>query len=62
MAQAPGLSNGLPSALVTVTARIDQPISGTVTVQLPDGWTAPITAQKFPTLQPGQSKTTVVAG
>ncbi len=57
MAQAPGLSNGLPNALVTVTARIDQPISGTVTLQLPDGWTAPVTVQKFPTPQPGQSKT-----
>ena len=52
-----GLSNGLPNVKVTVTARIDQPISGTVTLQLPDGWTAPITALKFPTLQPGQSKT-----
>ena len=57
VAQAPGLSNGLPNVLVTVTARIDQPISGTVTLALPDGWTAPIIAQRFPTLQPGQSRT-----
>ncbi|HVA88232.1 MAG TPA: sugar-binding protein [Chloroflexota bacterium] len=57
VAQAPGLSNGLPNVLVTVTARIDQPISGTVTLALPDGWTAPIVTQRFPTLQPGQSRT-----
>jgi hypothetical protein len=55
--QAPGLINGLPDLKVTISARTNQPISGTVTLNLPSGWVAPILAKRFSTLQPGQSQT-----
>ncbi|MDB5059354.1 MAG: Carbohydrate-binding family 9, partial [Chloroflexi bacterium] len=57
VSQAPGLSNGLPNVKATVSARINLPISGTVTLALPNGWTTPASSQRFPTLQPGQSAT-----
>jgi hypothetical protein len=57
VSQAPGLVNGLPDVKVTVSARIDMPISGTATLALPAGWTAPVLSKRFPTLQPGQSTT-----
>ena len=52
---APGLSNGLPNLNVTVSARIDVAISGTVAISLPVGWKAPITSTRFPLLRPGQT-------
>ena len=52
---APGLSNGLPDLNVTVSARIDVAISGTVAISLPVGWVAPITSTRFPLLRPGQT-------
>ncbi len=52
---APGLSNGLPNLNVTVSARTDVAISGTVAISLPVGWVAPVTSKRFPLLQPGQS-------
>ncbi len=55
--QASGLSNGLPNVKVTVSARIDLPISGTVSLALPPGWTTPMSSTIYPTLQPGQSRT-----
>lgn len=55
--QAPGLINGLPDLKVTISARTNVPISGTVTLNLPAGWVAPILSKRFSTLQPGQSQT-----
>ena len=52
---ASGISNGLPDIHAMVTARTNVPISGTVTLQLPEGWVATPPSQRFPTLQPGQS-------
>lgn len=56
---APGLINGLPDVKVDVTARTNVPISGTVTLQLPSGWSVAPASQRFPTLQPGQATTLI---
>ncbi len=55
VSMAPGLSNGLPNLNVTVSARIDVAISGTVALSLPVGWVAPVVSKRFALLQPGQS-------
>jgi hypothetical protein len=54
---APGLINNLPDIKVIVSAQTNVPISGTVALGLPDGWTVDHAARAFSTLQPGQSST-----
>lgn len=56
---APGLSNGLPDIKTIVSARTNVPISGTVALQLPAGWTATPARVRFSTLAPGQSTSLV---
>ncbi|HWE63072.1 MAG TPA: cellulase family glycosylhydrolase, partial [Chloroflexota bacterium] len=56
---APGLINGLPDIKVDMSARTNVPISGTVTLQLPAGWTVTPATQRFPTLQPSQATTLI---
>lgn len=55
VAQAAGLSNGLPDLHVTVTARTNVPISGTVALRLPAGWLADRAARPFRGIPPGRS-------
>lgn len=54
---APGLINNLPDIKAIVSAQTNVPISGTVSLALPDGWSLDHPARSFTTLQPGQSTT-----